>query len=333
MKTLSKFFLAIGLLYLGSSTASANSSLAGTAYVATANGSCAYSINNAGKQLFYDVQPDTDYNWYNEDGSLVTYTKNGVTANRDGMKTFASTDVAYGAKLKDVSLSFQYASDSMTDSRGYVYGNYPTMNIHITDGNGNYAIWSATSGGTGFAWQDEVSGRVGWKEVVLDCSTFDDDSVYGKINESTNTNVLINGNLNSTSLKWSDIKDWTIAGFYDEQFTPTGGWGAWGQTLWGDLNEAGDDTIYNKYGISLVWGDTVGSMYGDYDNSYVGSVAEQSYGYKVKMIDNLVVGVGCETYDITFVADTCGAVVPAPGAVLLAGFGTALIGRIRRHMM
>lgn len=297
----------------------------GTAYVATANGNNAFSINNDGAQLYYAVQPDTNYNWYYEDGSLVTYTYNDVTAPRDGMKTFAATNVAYGATLGSLKLSFQYASDSMTDENGYAYKNYTNLNVHITDGNGNYAIWSATSGGTGYTTAP-VAGRTGWGELTLDCTAFADDSVFGKINESTDEGVLVNGKLNSTSIQWSDIKSWTIAGFYTEQFAPTGDWGAWGQNLWADISESGDITPENQYGISLFWGDTVGSMYGDYDNSYVGGLAERAYGQGPKMIDNLVVGAGGTDYDITFVAD----IVPEPATLTLLGLGGLTLLRKRK---
>ncbi|MBN1909609.1 MAG: PEP-CTERM sorting domain-containing protein [Pirellulales bacterium] len=301
----------------------------GTAYVATANGSNAFTINNAGGQLFYHVQPDTNYNWYYEDGSLVTYTYGGVTANRDGMKTFAATDVAYGATFGSLKLDFQYASSTYDDGNGYPFHNYPTINVHITDGLGHYAIWSATSGGTGFTTA-AVPGRDDWMQLSLDCTAFADDSVFGKVNESTDQTVLVNGNLNSTAVQWSDIKDWTIAGFYTEQFAPTGDWGAWGENLWSDINAVGQIVPDNHYGISLVWGDTVGSMYGDYDNTYVGALAERPYGQGVKMIDNLVVGAGGTDYDISFVADV--APVPEPGTLTLLGLlGLSALMLVRRR--
>ncbi len=322
MKKSATICLAITMILAISNLASAVTAT-GTAYVATVNGSSAYSINNGGDQLFYDVQPDTDYNWYNPDGSMVLYTyeKAGVYDEpRDGMKTFAATNVAYGATIGSLNLSFQYAKSTTIDSSGYPYGNYPSINVHITDGNGNYAIWSATSGGTGFTTAD-VTGREGWAELTLDMSGFADSSVYGKVNESTDTSVLLNGNLNATSVQWSDIKDWTIAGFYTEQYAPTGDWGAWGQNLWGDISEAGDIIPENQYGISLIWGDTVGSMYGDYDNSYVGASVERDYGKKVKMIDTFAVDVDGTAYDITFAADP----IPEPATLALLGLGGLLL--------
>ena len=300
----------------------------GTGYVATANGNNAFEISNGGSQVEYDVQPDTVYNWYYQDGSLVTYTSSGVTANRDGMKTFAATDAAFGQTIGSLKLTFDYASDDLTNGDGYPYGNYPGINVHITDGAGTYAIWSATSGGTGFTWGTPVSGRAGWETLTLDCTTFSDTSVFGKINESTNQGTLVNGNLNGTAVQWSDIKDWTIAGFYTEQFAPTGDWGAWGENLWSDISEAGDTTPENQFGVSLFWGDTVGSMLGDYDETYVGASAERPYGQKVKAIDNVVVGFGGDIYEIDFQADAVP--VPAPGSVALLVTGLLAVYRRRK---
>ncbi|MBN2584684.1 MAG: PEP-CTERM sorting domain-containing protein [Planctomycetes bacterium] len=309
--------LAAGVVYADS----------GTAYVATANGSNAFTINNNGQQLYYHVQPDTDYGWYDVNGDPVTYTYNNSTAIRDGMKTFAATNVAFGATIGSLQLSFQYASDDLVDGNGCVYRNYPGINVHITDGNGNYAIWSATSGGTGFSWGTPVDGRTGWEYFTMDCTSFADDSVFGKINESTNTSVLLNGNLNATTVQWSDIKNWTIAGFYTEQFAPSGDWDDWGQNLWSDISEAGDVVPENQYGVSLFWGDTVGSMYGDGTNTDIGALAERPYGKDVKMIDNLVVTAGGTSYDITFEAD----VIPEPASMALLGLGLAgLVARRRK---
>ncbi len=293
----------------------------GTGYVATVNGNNEFAITGTGG-VHYNVQPDTDYNWFNPDGSLVTYTRSGVTANRDGMKTFAATDAAFGTAFGSLKLEFEYATSALTDSDGYPYGNYPSINVSITDGAGTYAIWSATSGGTGFTTA-AVAGRTGWSKLTLDCAAFADGSVFGKINECTDTSVLENGKLNTTSVQWSDIKDWTLAGFYAEQYAPTGDWDDWGVNLWSDISEAGDVVPENEYGIALIWGDTVGSMYADYDNSYVGGLAERAYGDRSKEIDNMVVSTGGVDYDIAFAADALpGAAVPEPGSMLVWAAGS-----------
>ena len=61
------------------------------------------------------------------------------------------------------------------------------------------------------------------------------------------------------------LKDFAIAGFYDYQRTPQGGFEAWNETLWTDITNVADPggTTLNEYGITLNWGDTVGGMYGD----------------------------------------------------------------------
>ena len=252
-------------------TGAANADSA-TMHVATANASNQFEILNGGSQLYYKPQPDTVNNWYYNDGSLVTYTRNEVTAPRDGMKTYAATSVAYGAAFGSLSLSFDYIDNGETDPNGVglVYQGYPTLNFAITDGVGTYAIWSATSGGTAFTTAP-IAGKPGWNTLTLDLTTLADDSIYGKVNESTNEAVLLNGKLSDTTVEWSDIKNWTMAGFYTEQFNPTGGFGAWDATLWDtlstpddpDTTEVNEYTNTNQFGVSLNWGDTVGSMYGD----------------------------------------------------------------------
>ena len=293
-----------------------------TAYVATANANYAFEVRNGGDQLYYATQPDTENNWYYVNGDMVYYTYGGVTAPRDGMKTYASTDIAYGQPIGSVALQFQYASSTGTDNYGFPYGNYPGINVCITDGSGTYAIWSATSGGTGFTTAP-VAGREGWEQLTLDMRTFQDTDVYGKINESTNTSVLLNGNLNATSVSWGDIKDWTIAGFYTEQFNPTGGFGAWCDTLWDTITDPTNPTgPQNEYGITLFWGDTVGSMYGD-GNGEVGAAAERDYGKKSKLIDHFMVTVGTgaeeEEYCMQFAPGVVS--VPEPSTLVMFVLG------------
>jgi len=303
-----------------------------TAYVGTANANNAFTVLDGGNQLYFEPQPDTTNNWYYSDGSLVTY--NGAA--RDGMKPYATTSVAYGSRLDSLSLSLDFKFLGEVDPNGanLIYQGYPNMNVAITDGLGTYAIWSPTSGGTPFT--APTLGVDGWSSLSMDLTTLADDSVYGKINETTNASVLVNGTLNTTAVLWSDIQDWTIAGFYNEQFNPTGGFGAWNETLWSTLSiaddlstsETNEYTNTNEFGVVLFWGDTVGSMYGD-GNGEIGLAAERPYGKGGKLIDNFVVDVfdpiaeTTTSYDMTFTPE------PATMSLLALG-GLAMLKRRRR---
>jgi hypothetical protein len=132
---------------------------------------------------------------------------------------------------------------------------------------------------------------------------------------------LANGNLSATT-SWEDIKDWTVAGFYIEQFSPTGGFGAWNEMLWDVISVPGDlSAPQNTFGISLIWGDSVGGMYGD-GNGEVGAAAERSYGQGGKQIDNLMITVDGMPYVMIFEAGA----VPEPGTIaLLVGGALGLL--------
>ncbi|MCE5341629.1 MAG: PEP-CTERM sorting domain-containing protein [Planctomycetaceae bacterium] len=284
------------------------------AYVATVLGSNAYTIQNGGTQLYFHPQPDTQYTWNENNGSasetLATYTYNGVTYNRDGMKTFACSSVAYGKTLGSVKIEFDYYTGAdPTTGINIVY--YPTVNFFVTDGTGHYAIWSATSGGTPFS--TAATGETGWSRFTLDLTSLSN-STWGQMNE-------YNGGTTAKPY-WDTIKNWTIAGFYDYQRTPEGGFEAWDNTLWADITNVGTlDTTLNQYGISLSWGDTVGGMYED-GNGEIGSAANRPYGQAGRMIKDYTISVGETTYDVVF--------VPEPATIAILGLGAFCLIRKRK---
>jgi hypothetical protein len=281
------------------------------AYVATVLGSNAYTIENGGTQLYFHPQPDTTGLWY-KDGAVLTYdysykvgaTTYSGTSNRDGMKTFALSDVGYGQRLDSLKMEFDYFTGAdPTTGINIVY--YPTINIFITNGQGQYAIWSATSGGTPFTTQ-AIVGEPGWSHLTMDL-TNRTNTTWGQMNEYNP------GEVTAGKTTWETIRDWTIAGFYDFMQYPQGGFGAWDSTVWGNITNLGveDDTM-NTFGISLSWGDTVGGMYED-GNGELGLSANRDYGKAGRMIKDYQITVGSDTYDVTF--------VPEPTTICLLGLG------------
>jgi hypothetical protein len=89
-----------------------------------------------------------------------------------------------------------------------------------------------------------------------------------------------------TGFQWTDIKDLTVAGWYDYQRSPEGGWDAWGTSF--DAN----------HGLALIWGDTA--------NSY------NAYGSQEREIRNVTVSFDGTTYDGIF----ANASVPEPSALV-----------------
>jgi len=293
------------------------------AIVGTANAGDAFVVENAGNQLYYNPQPDTDYVWMNNNGDDpdVVATYNGY--DRDGMKTFACADVAYGQAVNTIKMQFDYntAADPTT---GYNMGSV-AMNFFLTDGSGHYGIWSATSGAA--LYTDTPIGTTGWTHRTLDCTSLSDtDSVAVYEHNGLDPSKVEP----YTTMQWGDIKDLTIAGFYDYQRTPQGGFEVWNDTLWTDITNVGDpgDTTLNEYGITLNWGDTVGGTSVD-GCGEIGDDADRPYGQAGRQIRDyqITVGEGPTVYDMTFEAGVAGAgptTIPEPISMIF--FGTGVVG-------
>ena len=297
-----------------------------TAYVGTVHGYNAFEVQNGGTQLYFDPQPDTDYVWYENDGSVSTYTHatytNGITYDRDGMKTFACTDIAYGQAINTIQMQFDYCTQA-DPTTGYPMSN-PSMNFFLTDGYGHYGIWSATSGSATYTDTDLGNG---WKRRTLDCTSFADTDTVAVYEHNGFSNEQLEP---YTNIDWGVLKNFTLAGFYDYQRTPEGGFEAWNQTLWTDVTNVADpgDTTLNEYGITINWGDTVGGLYAD-GSGEIGSAADRAYGQAGRMIANYQITVGGTCYDMDFAAGT---VVPEPSTIMLLVLGLAslLVGRTRK---
>jgi len=258
MKKLMTMCAVVVMILAISSVAQADTA---TAYVGTVNANNAFDVQDNGNQLYYHPQPDTDNVWMNNNGSPTGTVATYNDADRDGMKTFACADVAYGAALNTIKMSFDYYTGA--DTTGYDMGSV-SMNFFLTDGAGHYGIWSATSGQSTYTDTALTGADAGWTRRTLDCTTVVDDGTRS-IAIYEHNGFVDDYSEPFTKVGWNEIKDFTIAGFYDYQRTPEGGFEAWGETLWTDIINVADagDTTLNEYGITLNWGDTVGGMLGD----------------------------------------------------------------------
>jgi len=265
--------------------------------VATVHGVEQFAIESGGTSLLYDRQPWTNYVWYNNNGSppgVVATTTAGPHAPavepRSGMRTFAVTDVAVGRALDATKLQFSWLT---------ALGN-PTVNYFLTDGHGHNGIFAPTS--LGISAITTVTQTDGWTTWTINLTS--------GIPDSTSLAVYEQNGLTSpagvpyTTMTWGDIKNMTIAGFYDYERSPEGGWGAWGSCF------------DNQHGIALIWGDTANS--------------NNAYGSHEVEIKDVTVSFGGTDYAGTFVDST----VPEPltMAGLLLGIGS-VVGYARKRRM
>jgi len=292
MKKLFAVTAAIALLGLGGI---AQASVA-TWDVATVHGANQFTISPDSTSLHYNQQGWTGYKWNENNGSApgtIATTTLGPNAPaveaRSGMRTFATTDVAVGTKLSDLKLEFEYHN---------TLGGYTTINFFVTDGAGKFGIFAPTTSGIGAVGViDPING---WSKMTLDLTRSD-------ISTTATMAIYEHNGLSTTygdpftGFQWNDIKDLTIAGWYDYQRSPEGGWAAWGTCF--DAN----------HGLALIWGDTANSS--------------NAYGSQEREIRNVTLSFGGTDYTGTF----ANATVPEPASIIaLLGGLTGLIGLRRR---
>ncbi|HUU91768.1 MAG TPA: PEP-CTERM sorting domain-containing protein [Phycisphaerae bacterium] len=285
----------IGLILAVTGTAGA---LTSTWDVATVHGVREFTIGSGDSSLLYNQQGWTDYVWYENNGSTpgtIATTTAGPNKPevdyRSGMRTFATTDVAVGQKLSDIKLEFEYNN---------TLGGYTTINFFVTDGT-HLGIFAPTSSGIGEVGViDPING---WNKMTIDLTR-------GDIPSDAKMAIYEHDGLSSdytypyTTFQWDEIKNLTIAGWYDYQRSPTGGWDAWGTSF--DAN----------HGLALIWGDTANS--------------NNIYGSQTREIRNVVVTFGGDDYIGTFNDATVPEPVTMAGLVLGVGCLARYVRRRRK---
>ena len=250
--------------------------------VATVHGTNEFAISPDGSLLHYNRQGWTEYAWNQNNGSApgtIATTTAGPNAPalepRSGMRTFATTDVAVGQKLSDLKLEFEYHN---------TLGGYPTINFFLTDGSGKFGIFAPTSSGIGAVGViDPING---WSKMTIDLTRTDISTTATMAIYEHNGLSTVYGDP-YTGFQWNDIKDLTIAGWYDYQRSPQGGWDVWGTSF--DAN----------HGLALIWGDTANSS--------------NSYGSQEREIRNVVVSFG----GVTYTGEFANATVPEPATLVI----------------
>lgn len=192
--------------------------------VSTVHGAYQFNIENGGDQLRFlpQLRNDSGWYWFNNNGSTAgDLAIGGLGPNgfRDGSKTFAMTNVAYGMPLNTVKLSFAYYMPIGTTAV------YPNPNFFITDGRGTFGIFVPDAAGS---HATEV--RDGdWMIRSLDLTAKTDESTGFAIYE--HNGITAEYAEPFTVMNWADIKNFRIAGFFDYQRSPASGWNSWSNSF------------------------------------------------------------------------------------------------------